>query len=367
MNTDRLLREIDRRLASLDETHRAEVLDAVREEISRDRRRVDPSLTVETERERRLEAETLRDVLEAITRQARLEETLGEVLKQLSRIVSFDSCSVALLDRDGRFRIVAVRGFPEPSKVVGAAFRDEVSDAIRNQRWPVVLADVQEDERFAKIVGTERIHSWAGLPLLVEGEVIGLLSLDRHRIEPFDEEALHRARAVAFSAAAAIRKAQLLEQVRRYANLMEQVVTVDHAVFDGKAPADVARTILQGALRVGGHPAGMLVLDAASGPRVVVAEGDAFAGSEGRPAPGDLVARAPSRPAPEACAAARRALGVLPSREPLYIVPLASDDAYLGTLVLHDVDGETPDDRLMEAFASRAAAAYLHAVQSHRR
>ena len=51
----------------------------------------------------------------------------------------------------------------------------------------------------------------------MEGEVIGLLCLDRHRVEPFDEEDLHRAKAVAFSAAAAIRKAQLLEQVRRYA------------------------------------------------------------------------------------------------------------------------------------------------------
>src|SRR5262245_47933714 len=103
MNTDRLLREIDRRLAALDETHRAEVLDAVREEFGRERRRVDPSLTMEVERERHLETETLRKMLKAITRQARLEETLDEILKQLSRIVSFDSYSVALLDHEERF------------------------------------------------------------------------------------------------------------------------------------------------------------------------------------------------------------------------------------------------------------------------
>ena len=35
----------------------------------------------------------------------------------------------------------------------------------------------------------------------------------------------------------------------------------------------------------------------------------------------------------------------------------------MGTLVLLDPDGETADDRLMEAYASRAAAAYLHAVR----
>ena len=63
-----------------------------------------------------------------------------------------------------------------------------------------------------------------------------MLCLDRHRVEPFDEEDLHRAKAVAFSAAAAIRKAQLLEKVRRYAALMERVVKVDEAVFAGAAP-----------------------------------------------------------------------------------------------------------------------------------
>src|SRR5207245_2715707 len=89
--------------------------------------------------------------------------------------------------------------------------------------------------------GAELIRSWAGIPLLVEGEVIGVLCLDRHRVDPFDEEDLHRAKAVAFSSAAAIRKAQLLEKVRRYAALMERVVSVDEAVLadpDGESDDD---------------------------------------------------------------------------------------------------------------------------------
>ena len=50
MNTDRLLREVETRLARLGEADRQEVLDAVREEIARERRRVEPELTVEAER-----------------------------------------------------------------------------------------------------------------------------------------------------------------------------------------------------------------------------------------------------------------------------------------------------------------------------
>jgi len=50
----------------------------------------------------------------------------------------------------------------------------------------------------------------------------------------------------------------------------------------------------------------------------------------------------------------------------MFLVPLQTSDSYVGTLALADPNGESPDDRLMESFASRAAAAYLHAVHSQR-
>ena len=55
------------RLSGVGDTDRAEILDALREEIARERRWLDPSPTIEGERERRQEAETFREVLEAIT------------------------------------------------------------------------------------------------------------------------------------------------------------------------------------------------------------------------------------------------------------------------------------------------------------
>ena len=63
MDMERLLREVEKRLGGLDAANRAEALDAMREEIARERRRMTLSFTVEAERERRVEAETLKDVL----------------------------------------------------------------------------------------------------------------------------------------------------------------------------------------------------------------------------------------------------------------------------------------------------------------
>ncbi len=361
MNTDRLLREVERRLASLPEQARAEALDAIREEIGRERRRIDPGDTVERERERRQMAETLRDILEAINRQSRLEDTIDEVLKQLARVVVFDSCSIALLDADGRFRIIAARGFADVDKIVGQTFRNRLREATAERPWPLSVPDVDKDPRFERLPGGESVRSWAGIPLLVEGQLIGLLSLDRHRVEPFGDEELHRAKAVAFSGAAAIHKAQLLENLRRYATLMERVVEVNQAVFAGKGRAEVARLILEGAVKLGASPGGALVL--AGKDRKVAAASGPFASVLGKKAPADLAGREIQHMAAKDTAGIGTALGVKLRGHRLHLIPLTSEDAHVATLALLEPAGAAADDSLMQAYASRAADAYVHAVR----
>jgi GAF domain-containing protein len=362
MNIDRLLRDIESRLEHLPAEIRREVRDTIREEAARARRRLDLSGTVEAERERRIEAETLREVLEAINRQARLEDTIDEVLRQLVRVVEFDSCSLGLIE-NGSCRIIAAKGFPESSKVVGLRFRAPIIDEIRERHWPVSLPDVGEDARFVVVEGAGApIRSWAGLPLLVEGEVIGILNLDRHRVDPFSEEDLHRARAVAFSAAAAIRNAQILEQVRGYAHLMEQVVALDQAVFARRPPDEVRAALLRGALRLGGYAWGLLIEKDSRPPRVSAGSEAALAAAVGRAVPAELWTHEMRRLAPAETTALARQLDLAPPQGEIILVPLAADDEVVAVLALLDTDGDTPADRLMLAYAPRAAAAFVHAL-----
>jgi GAF domain len=363
MDTDRLLRDVERRLSGLDEAYRAEVVDALREEISRERRRVDPTLTVEAERERRLEAENLREVLEAINRPTRLEATAEEVLKQLARVVPCDTCGLALRAADAQFRFLATRGFPNAAQVQGEPFRSPWTDALLESPQTVSVSDADAEGGNVALDASLPIRSWAAIPLLVEGDVIGLVALGRDHVEPFNEDEVHRAKLIAFSAAAAIRRSQSLEQVRRYASLMEQLVALDQAVFAGAPASDLARTILEGAGKVGTYRGGVLVLLSPRGPVVAAAMGSAFQGTEGRTAPADLTAEVIRRLPPERMPEIGEALGTrLPDQE-IYLIPLASGGTPLGTLALLDPDGETPDDRLMESYASRAATAYLFATQ----
>ncbi len=364
MNIDRLLRDVEERIGDLDETVRREVSDAVREALGRERRLLGPGLTVETERERRRTAEELRHALEAIHRPTRLEEALEEVLNQLRRVVELDYAAVTAREPGATFRVLAAHG--AEGDQTGAMVTDSRLVAVRESRHPLVVTEPQ-DEGVRPLPGSPPLRVWAALPLLLEGEIVGLLLAGRLAPTAFSEDDILRAKAVAFWAAAALRRGQLLEQVRRYAALLEQVVGVDQRVFDGVSSDDLAQAILRGACRVGNHRGGLLVLQTPRGPVVTATAGDSFAAAASRLAPPDLCATTTRRLPPERMLEAAEALGTQLPAEQTYLVPLATPDAFVGCLVLADPTGESPDDRLMEAFASRAAAAWRHATLHRQR
>jgi hypothetical protein len=47
----------------------------------------------------------------------------------------------------------------------------------------------------------------------------------------------------------------------------------------------------------------------------------------------------------------------------MFLVPVATADMHVGTLALLDPNGVSMDDRLIEAYASRAAVAYFHSTR----
>jgi hypothetical protein len=153
--------------------------------------------------------------------------------------------------------------------------------------------------------------------------------------------------------------------MERYAALLEQVALVDERVFLGDSPKALLKVIVDGACRVGSYRGGMLVLKTPRGPVVGAVSGEAFAGAEGRAAPPDLAATSSRRLTPDRMLAVAEALGTALPAEQLYLVPLATEAAHVGCLAVLDPNGESPDDRLLEAFATRAATAWRHAALHH--
>jgi hypothetical protein len=371
LNIDRILRDVEGRLAAMegtalqDEGLRHEVMDALREAIARERRGLDPSFTVERERERRQNAEQLRGALEAIHGSVRPDEALDEVLKQLGRVVHADFSLVAVAEPGTGLRVAAVSE-GEAAGLVGLHLADPRLEAAGEEHRAVRVRDAEAEGPLA-LAGAPPLRSWVALPLLLEGDVVGMLVAGRLALDTFTDEDLLRAKAVAFWAAAALRRVQLQEQVRRYATLLEQVVEVDQRVFSGEGPDTLSPAILEGACRIGGYRGGMLVLQTPRGPVVAASSGDALAGAGGRAAPADLASAAPRRLSAARMLDVAESLGMELPAEQVYLVPLATPDGWLGCFALLDPKGESPEDRLLEAYASRAAAAWRHSALHHGR
>jgi hypothetical protein len=360
MDVERIIRNVDKRVGTMRDEDRTALINALREALSVEQRWAESVFTVEAERGRRQQAETLKAGLEGIVRHARFDATSEEVLHQLARVVSFDSCSLSILEQSGEFRIVASHGFKAPGHLIGRRYKDALSELVQQTHEVIAIPDAEKDERYVAVQEVGIVRSWAAVPLVVEGEMIGVLSLDRHVVDPFSDEELHRAKALAFSAAAAIRNARTLESVERYAGVMEWLVTVHRDVLDGASAAHVAQAILEGAIRLG-YPGGLL-LTPETPPRIAAAAGEIFRGATGHKAPVELASDTARHIAPASVPGLGRALDLELPEDSLYLVPLGSGKDQAGTLVLHDPKGEgSSGDSLTQAYAMRAARAYAHA------
>jgi GAF domain-containing protein len=339
------------------------VLDILREAIARERRRDDPSMTVETERERRLEAEEMRELVEAIARPASTEAALAEAVKQAARAVEVDATVLTSIEPGGAFRVVAAQG-AQAEPLVGSLLDDPRLSPLVECRVPTTVSGSDAEDPPPPFALA--LRAWAAVPMLHEGVPIGLLFLGRQSASGFTESELHRARRVAFAVAAVLARARQLEQVRRYAAMLEQVMELDQRVFRGDPLEAIGQALLEGACRVGGFRAGLLVLQTRRGPRIQAAFGETTAGALGRPAPAELSATALRRLPPALVLEAAEHLGIVLPAGDARLVPLATPDSYVGCLALLDHARPDLEDVLIEAYASRAALAWRHAAALQR-
>ncbi len=184
----------------------------------------------ERELTRRRASETLRDVAHRLTGVLAPDEITNLILDQLARVVKYDTASLMLREQNADMvRIVATRGFNEEQRptieqLSFSLLDDQDLRQIVQTKRPLVLTDAQASEGFVVIEGTEHIHGWIGAPLLLEDEVIGLLTVDSRTLGLYNEEDAQITFTMASQAAQAIRNARLFEEVRRFNAELEQRV-----------------------------------------------------------------------------------------------------------------------------------------------
>ncbi len=181
------------------------------------------------EQHRRLLAETLQTIGQALTSTLELDEVLRQILTQLALLVPYDRA--ALLMKEGEYLVSrAVRGFPNDErflqiKVPLASQRaDDIFYVIYESKRPLALRHMTTYSNWQQVADLPIPEAWLGIPLIHKDEVTGMLSLAREKDEPFDEESIAVATSFAAQAAIALENARLYNYARRFNEQLEYEV-----------------------------------------------------------------------------------------------------------------------------------------------
>ena len=143
------------------------------------------------------------------------DDFLQELLERIRWVLSGDTATLLLTSPDGRWLQVRARDglLEDIDEKVCIAVGDGVVGRIASSRTPVIvddLASVEVDSLFL----LAPIRSLIGTPMMVDGNLIGVLHVGSSRPGRFRQHDLQLLNVVAERAAAAIERGRLFEQVR---------------------------------------------------------------------------------------------------------------------------------------------------------
>src|SRR4051812_957015 len=214
---------------------------------------IDHARLYEDERAARERAERTAEMLQSVQRVTdaalaylSMEDLLDELLVRTRDILRADTAAILMLERNGKMlRARAAKGIEEEVEQgvripVGGGFAGRVAA----ERRPIVIPDVDHADVLNPILRQKGIRSLLGVPLLVEGQVLGVLhvgSLTPRDFTARDRELLQLA---ADRAALAIDHAEMYEQ-RRVAEALQRILLPQEII--GIAGLEVAARYLPAA------------------------------------------------------------------------------------------------------------------------
>lgn len=200
---------------------------------------------LESERQRRGEAETLRQAATSLTSTLSLNAVLDIILTRLEEVVLYDSAAVFLLEGD-RLYCQAARGQPDPEIIIGMEFPADnpLLLEIQESRSPLILQDAITDPRFKCWGGTDYVRSWMGIPMFAKNKVVGYLTCDSRQPGVYKPRDAKLGEAFANQAAIAIENARLFEGERAQLLLSQTLQKVGALLTSETSLDEVLENIL---------------------------------------------------------------------------------------------------------------------------
>lgn len=142
------------------------------------------------------------------------------LLLALGNLFNFDIAYV-FLQEDKQWRYVAGRDFYErpvslTSIQIEEAWQDNpLFQQIQTTKEPLIIPDVQAESQWPANSGDPDAQSWIGVPLVLRGQLLGLMMASSHHLNAFGKHEEWLAMTLASHAAAALQNAQLHQQTEQ--------------------------------------------------------------------------------------------------------------------------------------------------------
>ncbi|MFB7891445.1 GAF domain-containing protein [Microbacterium sp. NPDC056044] len=215
----------------------------------------------------------LNEVLLALGRSASdPDAALDTIVESARRLCRSDAAQVYLIDGD-YFALSSWVGVPDalvdhitahPFRIDRATLLGRVSSERKLQQIPDVLIDAEYGRQDAQELGHYRTLMAA--PMLLDDEVVGVLSLWRTQVSPFDESAQAAVQAFAAQAAVVVRQIDLVRaledrtvELARKVDQLEALSEVGEAVSSSLVLDEVLTTIIMNAVRFAGCDGGSIM------------------------------------------------------------------------------------------------------------
>ena len=188
----------------------------------------------------------LQSVTDAALAHLRLDDLLQALLERTRVILEVDTCAILLLDEETNELVArAALGIEEEVEQgvripVGGGFAGRIAA----DKQPVVLDDVDHANVLNPILREKGIKSMFGVPLVVEGEVLGVLHVGSLSLRRFRDDEVALLQLVADRAALAIEHARVFEAERAARQRIEHVQAVTDAALAHLEVEELLRVLL---------------------------------------------------------------------------------------------------------------------------
>ena len=154
-----------------------------------------------------------------------IDDLLSELLSRVTEILHSDTAAFLLLEPDGEMLLArAAKGIEEEvEQGVRIPVAEGFAGRVADQRRAITIPDVDHADIYNPILREKGIRSLLGVPLLVQGRVIGVLHVGTLTFREFTLEDKELLQLAADRAAPAIENARLFEQ-RRVAEALQRTL-----------------------------------------------------------------------------------------------------------------------------------------------